>query len=304
MDLLEDNDQLIWEAYKMDNVKIIDLPNDSDKCCIFFSDNGLYWPNYREIFKEKIIYNYFFEWENISQNKKIQRKFSRIIYVRDVWKVWYIKGISVTINTVDKLIEELQGLVKGYELVTVGNSAGGYIATLVGMKLNASMIHNFSGQFRLYKEFDPLVEEMIKGNYPYIDLKNIIMENANINVFYYLPLGSDDDVKQYNEVKVLENIKVFFFESKRHGHTMFSENIPIVLSKEREQMRILHGKCLNKTLGRWEFLFRSTNSLFDIILVIYKRSKKTLMYIIERVVFNNITYLLKICFRDKNCKKC
>ena len=43
----------------------------------------------------------------------------------------------------------MQQLTAGFDLVTVGNSAGGYMASLMGYLLNADRIFCFSGQFIL-----------------------------------------------------------------------------------------------------------------------------------------------------------
>ncbi len=133
--MLEDEDELLWRAYEMENIKVVDLENETGLCYIFFSDNGLYNPNYRDDFEENIIKKNYFEWENICKSRKIRKIAQRIIYVRDIWKSWYVRGINRKLDTVYKLIDALKELTDGYRVITVGNSAGGYMATLAGIKL-------------------------------------------------------------------------------------------------------------------------------------------------------------------------
>ena len=53
-------------------------------------------------------------------------------------------------NTIPLLLEWLKKETRGYEVYTVGSSAGGYAAVLFGYSLNAERIISFNGQFILY----------------------------------------------------------------------------------------------------------------------------------------------------------
>ena len=53
-----------------------------------------------------------------------------MIFVRDMWKQWYINGINQKIDSVEKVIEFLRTETENMRVTTVGNSSGGYMATL------------------------------------------------------------------------------------------------------------------------------------------------------------------------------
>lgn len=69
------------------NYKIIDNHGaDNKNCLIFFSGNGIYYPNSEEVFDEVIVRNDRYEWENIAKSSLINKNCARIIFVRDVFK--------------------------------------------------------------------------------------------------------------------------------------------------------------------------------------------------------------------------
>lgn len=275
--MLKENDELLLRAYDMENIKVTDLKNNTGICYIFFSDNGLYFPNYRDDFEEKIIRKNYFEWENMCKSHKIKKVAQRIIFVRDVWKNWYVRGISSKVDTADKLISVLKELTDGYRVITVGNSAGGYMATLTGIKLGG-IIHNFSGQFVLHKNYDPRVWEVFqREEIEEINLGEMIAANRDIVVFYYLPEGSADDMAQYRVIENLENVKTFFFNSDKHGRTMLSENIPMVITKRREQLETLCHKYQGNVIEPWEFLRGSSDTVIDFLRIAVRRMWKRII---------------------------
>ncbi len=107
-------------AYSEDNYKVVDLSGKSKTCIIFFSSNGLYYPNEVKTLKKEIINNDYYEWLNVSKSVRIQRYAKRIIYVRDIYKQWYVVGINCRYNTIEKTTELLEYLSDGYEIITVG----------------------------------------------------------------------------------------------------------------------------------------------------------------------------------------
>lgn len=98
----------------------------------FFSGNGLYYPNTISSFCKTVVEQNRYEWWNVGHSEEIVKQAGKIIYVRDVYKQFYVKGINVEINCIDKLCELLKELTMGMRVVTCGNSAGGYIAVIVG----------------------------------------------------------------------------------------------------------------------------------------------------------------------------
>ena len=88
------NNSMVKKIYQEKNYKIIHTKAKNKNAIIFFSGNGLYFPNEEKIFSETIIEKNRYEWENISDNKKIKNKYSLIIFVRDIYKQWYLNGIN------------------------------------------------------------------------------------------------------------------------------------------------------------------------------------------------------------------
>ena len=84
------NSELVKHEYEQDNFKIIHTGAKSKRAIIFFSGNGLYYPNTIEEFTEKIIKKDRYEWQNISSNKKICEYYELIIFCRDLYKQYWL----------------------------------------------------------------------------------------------------------------------------------------------------------------------------------------------------------------------
>lgn len=141
--------ELIELWYKKDNFKIIDFKNKTNICYVFISSNGLF--KYSENVNIKKLINDKYDWENISKSKKIQRTAQRIIYIRDIQTHSYVEGINERIDCIDKIIDLMNELTKGFDVYFVGNSGGGYLAMILGAKLkNTKRIYSFGGIFSLY----------------------------------------------------------------------------------------------------------------------------------------------------------
>lgn len=145
----------VESIYKEQNYKVITTSSPSKNAILFFSGNGLYFPNEEEIFCDTVCKKDRYEWENVAQSPLIQRYYSKIIFIRDIYKQWYVKGINHEADSVTKVIELVRHLTQGYRIVTCGYSAGGYMAVLVGKEIGAKRIFSFSGQFscwcKIYK---------------------------------------------------------------------------------------------------------------------------------------------------------
>lgn len=129
---LDEHNSLLMEQYQKDNFRVLDLDAKKKTCFIFFSSNGLYFPNDVETFQQTVVEKDRYEWENIAQSSLIRRFAGRLIFVRDLFKAWYVTGINARVNSIDKLIAMLKDLTEGYEVITCGGSAGGYMSTLGG----------------------------------------------------------------------------------------------------------------------------------------------------------------------------
>ena len=87
--ITEDNPKIL-EVYSYDNYKVEYSPLcKNNRCIIFFSGNGLYYPDTIECFNETIVENDRYEWNTVGHADVILKKYSMIIYLRDVFKSWY-----------------------------------------------------------------------------------------------------------------------------------------------------------------------------------------------------------------------
>lgn len=199
-------------------------------CVIYCSSSGLYYPNTEEEFVKAFVdRDDKYEW----RNNRI-RQAEKSIWIRDITKEFYIRGINKRINTIDKLVDFLKEDTKGYDIITVGSSGGGYIATVLGCALNAKRVYCFSGFFNLDivdAETWPLVAEYGKHEeyHKWYNLRNLI-QTSGVKVFYFYPNKLEGDRKQAEIVRGLSNVYTFQYNSDRHG-------IPF---KDRWHIPILH----------------------------------------------------------------
>lgn len=237
-------------VYDMDNY-IIDISGDKKDglCVVYCSSSGLYYPNTKDEFKRVFIdHQDRFEW----RNHRI-RGAAKTIWIRDITKEFYVKGINSRINNIDKLIGFLKEQVNGYELITVGSSGGGYIAALLGCVLNAKKVYCFSGFFNLNiidQDTWPLIFEL--GNFDeYNKWYRIdkLIEKSVTEIFYFYPCLLQDDCKQASFVEKLENVRTFCFKSSIHGipflHLFYDGKIAVCM------FWVLSGYYITKKMMRF-----------------------------------------------------
>ena len=126
---------------------------------------------------------------------RIQRA-TKHIFLRDVFKIWYTKGINAKICSIPLLVDFLKKEVEGFdEIIMVGSSAGGTAATLIGAMLNADIILNFNGQWEINSSIDKhdikMLKDIRKDYGRFFDISKII-ENTN-NIFYFISEKSQWD---------------------------------------------------------------------------------------------------------------
>lgn len=121
------NSQLVKKQLECDNFLVEDTNSSNNICCIYFSSHGLYYPVTETVFEDKIVRKNYFEWyKHRLPNAK------RHIFLRDIRLSFYVEGINERCNSIDKLIELLKILADGYDVITIGSSAGGYMSALIG----------------------------------------------------------------------------------------------------------------------------------------------------------------------------
>lgn len=253
-------DILVQEAYRKNNYKIVDIPKGTNICYIFFSSNGIYYPNTKSEFEDKIIIHDRFEWENLAKRKEMLATCDKQIFVRDIYKQWYVRGVNEKVDTVDKLVDLLRSLTNGFEVVTVGISAGGYMAALVAAKLNAKRCYDFSGQVSLWEEADRNPFLKLKGDK---DIKskwyNIldVVKSSSCCFYYFYASGCEEDCYSWNLLRECPNVYGFGFPWKKHAATCFTWNMPYVLIKGMQEMNDLAERYENRKINPLFFSFRT-----------------------------------------------
>lgn len=221
--IIDDRNVFLNTAYENENFKIMKgISGGGEKgiCLIFCSGNGLY-ANELGAYKEAMICNDRYEWAHVAA--EMIHYVKKIVFVRDIRKNFYVTGINHKINCIDKLIEMLKDQCMGYKIITIGNSAGGYIASIIGVKLHAQTVFNFSGQWNLYglgsviNNFPFLIKfAHSEIHNKYYDITQLV-NHCDVPIFYFYPQESEQDIRQAAYVNHIRNIYFFIFDSDKHG---------------------------------------------------------------------------------------
>jgi hypothetical protein len=260
---------IVREAFEKDNflIEYDEQCVDKGTCAIYFSSNDIYFPNTEDVFKSRIIEKNFYEM--FSTRVKAAYKH---IFLRDIYKQWYILGINSRIHSPELLHKFLMEETEGFSVITVGSSAGGYAAVLYGSWLSAKRVFSFNGQFELRTllqtsnpQTDPLLFRNAASEVArYFDLRNFI--NRKIDIYYFSSLGSAWDNQQYHHVKDITSLKPILFKTAHHGVPFVKSALPVVINME--------GDALNKWIGKmFNPIFFSINvgGLSNTIITLYKQ---------------------------------
>lgn len=238
---------IVQQIYaKRDNFLIeYDDMGDKNWCAIYFCSNDIYYPNTEEIFRKRIVEKNFFEW----YHSRINRAYKHI-FVRDVFKQWYLTGVNAKINTPEKLTEFLRKETEGYNVVTVGSSAGGYAAILHGSLLNAKYVLAFNPQFEIKsllqtttEEKNPILFRNSSVIGEYFDILKYI--NVGTEIFYFSSNRSKWDVEQSIYIGVKPNIYSIKFNSSHHGIPFLKVALPVVINLNVEKLKRFSGTTHN-----------------------------------------------------------
>lgn len=228
------------KAYrKLDNYKVIDNEEvKNNLCLVCFSSNGLYYPNNSKELSD-IINNDRYEWYSV-----IEKKFyKRVIFIRDIYKQWYLNGINNEISSVDALSYFLKEKTKGFDTTYIGSSAGGYAAVLFGGMCNANKIISFSGQFNLEEErTDSERNSILSKN---ITENNVDLSFCNYEVFYVGPSKSKQDKYQHQFIKNNQYVKSILVASSHHGVPLLPFSLNKFIRCNANKLRELEKKEYN-----------------------------------------------------------
>lgn len=193
--------------------------------------------------------------------------FSSEIYIRS----GIYEGLGGGIGSIDELVEYLKDITKGYDLITVGNSSGGYIASIIGAKLNASLIINIAGQFSIAQyaednyEYPELYCFRNEGRCnKYFDITDLI-KKSEIPIIYFYSGKNIEDLKQTSYIKFLPNIYMFKFDSRMHGITAKPYNYPYLINLSFGEWMNLYDIYKNKFIKAEELALKTMS--FDEFLI-------------------------------------
>ena len=213
---------------------------DGEYVYIFFTSHGLYYPTTLKEFKKQVVENDRYEWENISKNKKIYNRAMEYIYIRDMYKSWCLQGINRDLDTIDKVADFLAERTKGRKVITVGSSAGGYMAIVFGLLIKASAIYAFAPQVSL-EVYDRFHEVKYLSNYriqpevsKYLSLRKLLENNVSSEIFAIFPTECKEDAAQLEIVESIRNEKLHILKVKydQHGTPIYGESVVQILGGE------------------------------------------------------------------------
>lgn len=246
-------EKLIKEYYEKDNYKMEYSKVDSKICAIYFSSHGIYANDTEEAFRKEIVNKDKYEWY-----KTRVEYASKHIFIRDIQKRWYLDGINNTYNSMEKVLDFLKNETAGYEIITMGNSSGGYMAVLMGILLKAKLIFNFSGQYSLHyhtQKGNPNFSQYLYENqdnpmknkyYNLVDLVN----NSDIPIIYFYPALAEEDIYQSSLLNDCRKLVTFKFNSNIHGRTAMEFNIKKLLNMNLEELteleQLYKGQCISR----------------------------------------------------------
>lgn len=218
--VFQTDSEIVNKAYQEQNNFLIEFSDKGDKewCAIYFCSNDIYYPNTEDIFRKRILEKNFFEWYHSRINKAYKH-----IFIRDIFKQWYLNGINKDLNSPQKLIDFLKKETEGYKVITIGSSAGGYAAILYGSFINTQYTFAFNPQFELQslikrssEAINPLLFRIRDERKQYFDITKFT--EKQIKIFYFYSNVSKWDVEQNNhlaqETPTLYRIS---FHTKHHG---------------------------------------------------------------------------------------
>ena len=239
---------IVKSTYLNNDNFLIECDNSQENkyCAIYFCSNNIYYPNTEDSFKSSILDKDRYEW--YGTRVKYAHKH---IFIRDIKKQWYLTGVNGNIDRPEKLLSFLQAETKGYQVVTLGSSAGGFAAVLYGSLLKAQLILSFNGQFEIQsllktstESVDPILFRFNKNkqSLDFFDVKYYIenAENAE-NIFYFQSVRSNIDCRQKEHVADIK-LNTIGFKTSHHGIPFLKCNLPAVLEKSNQELMSLSGK--------------------------------------------------------------
>lgn len=246
-------------------------------CAVYFCSNDLYFPDNEEVFRKRIVEKNFFEWY------ATRFKVWKHIFVRDVFKEWYLAGINAQINTTEKLAEWLKTETKDLQTSMIGSSAGGYAAMLFGSLCGAKRAFAFNPQFevasllqRSKEEHNPLVFRLFAAKSEAVQYFDVVpFLRPETKVYYFFSAKSSIDIEQARVAQELTWIHRIDFTTAHHGIPFLKVALPKVMNMTDDKLCKLAGKEHNPILFsiRTAGLFASLRGLYQQVMSRYRRRR-------------------------------
>lgn len=297
--ILDGENEYLARTYReYDNYKEIMINEDKKTCYIFFSGNGLYYPNTAEEFEKTVIQNDRYEWMRTTESELFRNHAGKVILLRDIYKSFYQAGINAREDSIEKVCKLLERLTKGYEVITCGNSAGGYMAVIAGVWLKAKVIFNFGGQSSLIKSLNDfsdknrrfIEEQNRKNGDKWLDITEWSIKNLTTPIMWFYAGKSKGDIGQVEELrekaasmKQFKNVHFFPMDSDIHGFYLLYGNTEWIICKEINRLVELSEKYKGKLINMRMFALK-TMPFRNAVLAIKKdlvRCHKSLRFLLH-----------------------
>ncbi|WP_432467996.1 hypothetical protein [Agarivorans sp. Z349TD_8] len=248
------------EARKKNNFKVVKGSLTNGKCLVCFSSNAIFFPHTNENLHKLILSDYY-EWERVVD----KAKFEKLIFIRDIYKQWYLNGINESVASVEALGKLIKYHTQGLECTYVGSSAGGYAAVMFGEICGADKIFSFSGQFELSREAsmvkNPILASAYTNDFDYVSVSK--------EVFYFYPAHSEDDKYQAKSVEKNGKVITVKINDDFHGIPIYPFSLKKILQLELKDVRRLSERQHNKLIISLSFI-----TWRDLFIFSYKRIQK------------------------------
>lgn len=248
---LDDTNDVLKNYYEENlNYKVIVNDERNKRCIIFFSGNGLYYPNTEETFRATVIEKDRYEWERVAKSPILKEYYGMVIFVRDIYKTHYVRGINSEVSSVDKLLAFLKSKTEGYSTITCGNSAGGYMAVIAGYFLHAEYIFSFGGQWSIESESQYYLNKYRDEYGKYYNITKYAKENV---LWFYSALNENDNMQKQLLGNDFDKILSFAIASKYHGDLILFPCYEKILVCSLPQLKRLGEKYHGKLISQRKF---------------------------------------------------
>lgn len=266
---METIDELVQLYYKDDNFLINHCSSNSNICCIFFSSLGLY--KYNDINDLKRVHDTDrYEWKSICDSKAVRSHYKKIIFVRDIGKVFYLQGINERINSINKLASFLIKETNGMKVYCVGSSAGGYIAYIISNYLkNVERIYSIGGVVDLNEHSTYLEYKKKNKNFHPIEVISAI--NKDSYVIHFCGSRNTESKRGVPIIKSISNQNkciIIPLKSKEHAPRPSGADLIKLLVCDDRYLDKMSKKVSNKEeIGFYQFsvinigFFRATSNI-------------------------------------------